>query len=164
MRILLLAVFALVVGTAPAAAQKRPDFTGTWNEDPAQRRVPVEERAPSGGAALAGGMPAVNITQTSDQLTNEERFMSQVTQFVYHFDGRENKNRTGAQIHTTRSRWDGAQFVIEGTIFQVTSQGEDSWKLREVRWMTPKGEMAVERTQIDEDGKERTVRLVFSKG
>jgi hypothetical protein len=159
----LLALFALAFSVAPAAAQKRPDFTGTWIEDPAQRKMPAEERQSPGGAALAGGMPPLKITQTADRLTIEERFMSQVTQFVYDFDGRENKNRTGAQIHTTRSRWDGAKFVIEGTIFQVTSQGEDSWKLREVRWMTPKGEMAVERTQVDEDGKARTVTLVFKK-
>ena len=164
MKVLLLALLALAITTAPAAAQKRPDFTGSWIEDPAQRKLPAEERAPSGGKVMAGGMPAVKITQTADRLTLEERFMSQTTQFVYDFDGRENKNRTGAQIHTTRSRWDGAKFVIEGSIFQVTSQGEDSWKLREVRWMTPKGEMVVERTQVDEDGQSRTVTLVFKKG
>ena len=103
----------------------------------------------------------LKITQTADQLTIEERFMDQVTRFVYHFDGRENRNRTGAQIHTTRSRWEGGKFVTEGTIYQVTSQGEESWKLREVRWLSPKGEMVVERTQLDEDGKPRTVTLVF---
>jgi hypothetical protein len=163
-RVLSLALVALAFGIGPAAAQKRPDFTGTWIEDPAQRKMPAEERESSGSVALAGEMPPLKITQTADRLTIEERFMSQVTQFVYDFDGRENKNRTGAQIHTTRSRWEGAKFVIEGTIFQVTSRGEDSWKLREVRWMTPKGEMAVERTQVDEDGKARTVTLVFKKG
>ncbi len=164
MRVLLLALLALAFSASPALAQQRPDFTGTWTEDPSQRKLPVEERAPSGGGAIAGEMPPLKITQTADRLTIEERFMSQVTQFVYDFDGRENKNRTGAQIHTTRSRWDGAKFVIEGTIFQVTSQGEESWKLRDVRWMTPKGEMAVERTQVDEDGKKRRVSLVFRKG
>ena len=127
MKILLLALFALAFSIGPAAAQKRPDFTGTWTEDASQRKLPVEEREPSGGAGIASGeMPPLKITQTADRLTIEERFMSQVTQFVYDFDGRENKNRTGAQIHTTRSRWEGAKFVIEGTIFQVTSRGEDS--------------------------------------
>jgi hypothetical protein len=162
--ILLLAVVALTLSAVPGATQKRPDFTGTWVEDPKQRQLPAEERASSGGAPLSGEMPPLKIIQTADRLTIEERFRDQVTRFVYDFDGRENKNRTGAQIHTTRSRWDGSRFIVAGSIFQVTSQGEDSWKLREVRWLTPKGEMVVDRTQVDEDGKPRTVTLVFRKG
>jgi hypothetical protein len=90
-KILLLALLALASSAPPALAQKRPDFTGTWTEDPSQRKLPAEERQSQGGAALAGEMPPLKITQTADRLTIEERFMSQVTQFVYDFDGRENK-------------------------------------------------------------------------
>ena len=53
--------------------------------------------------------------------------------------------------------------MTEGSIYQVTSQGEESWRLKEVRWLTAKGELAIEVTQVDEDGKAGTVLRVFRK-
>ncbi len=111
----------------------------------------------------AGPPPPLTITQTPERLTIERTRFEQTTKFVHDFDGRENKNHTGAQIHTTRTRWEGARLVTEGSIYQVTSQGEESWKLKEVRWLTAKGELAAEVTQIDEDGKAGTVLRVFKK-
>ena len=160
-------VTLLVAGAFASApsAQKRPDFTGTWEEDGSRRQSPFDRpAAPAGGArALSRPSEPLTITQTSERLTVERTFRDQVTRMSYDFDGRENVNRTGAQIHTTRSRWEGAKFITEGTVFQATSQGETSWKLREVRSMTPGGEMVVAVTRVDEGGQSTTVTRVFRK-
>ena len=144
------------------AAQKRPDFTGTWVEDASRRMIVPVEKTTSKGALEMEEPPQV-ITQTAERITIAVTFMGNTTRIVHDFDGRENKNRQGAQIHTTRTRWDGDKLVTEGTNFQTTSAGEESWKRREVRWMTAKGEMGLEVTQIDEDGKSRTVTQVFRR-
>ena len=159
-----LALLAFMFLAGPVAAQKHPDFSGTWVEDESQRKSPYENVAGSSGVkAISGPPPPLTITQTPERLTIERTRFDQTTRFVHDFDGRENKNHTGAQIHTTRTRWEGTRLVTEGSIYQVTSQGEDSWKVREVRWLTPKGEMAVEVTQVDEDNQTGTVLRVFKK-
>ena len=163
-RIAALALLALAVVPAPAAAQKRPDFSGTWVEDESQRKSPYDKPSTTSGVrAIGGPPPPLTITQSAQRLTIERTRGEQTTRFVHDFDGRENKNHTGAQIHTTRTRWDGDRLVTEGSIFQVTSQGEESWKLKEVRWLTGKGELVIEVTQVDEDGKAGTVLRVFKK-
>lgn len=159
-------VCAVALGfTAMLSAQKHPDFSGTWVEDESQRKSPYDKPSgQAGGAkAITGAPPPLTITQTPEQLTTEQARFEQKIRFVHHFDGRENKNVTGAQLHTTRSRWEGAKLITEGTIFQVTSQGETSWKLKEVRWLTPRGELAVEVTQVDEDDRAGTVLRIFKK-
>jgi hypothetical protein len=162
--IALLTLAVVGASASPVVAQKRPDFTGTWEEDASQRKSPYDNAAPSGGpGAIARPMEPLKLTQTAERLTVERTFRDLVTRMVYHFDGREDVNRTGAQIHTTRSRWEGGKLITEGTIFQVTSDGETSWTLREVWWLTPKGEMALEVTRVDEDGRAGTVLRVFRK-
>ena len=166
-RVLVMAVVGAVAlgSTALHAVQKHPDLSGTWVEDESQRKSPYDKPSanPGGVKAMTGPPAPLTITQTAERLTIERTRGEQATRFVHDFDGRENKNVTGAQLHTTRSRWEGARLITEGTIFQVTSQGEDSWKLKEVRWLTPKGELAVEVTQVDEDGKSGTVLRVFKR-
>lgn len=157
-------VCVLMLGVvAGLDAQKHPDFSGTWVEDESQRKSPYDKPSGGNGGAkvLAGTPPPLTISQTPERLTIERTRGEQTTRFVHDFDGRENKNVTGAQIHTTRSRWEGTRLITEGTIFQVTSQGEDSWKVREARWLTPRGELAVEVTQVDEDGKSGTVLRIY---
>ena len=163
-RIVALGLLTLAVVPTPAAAQKHPNFSGTWVEDESQRKSPFDKpSANSGVKAIAGPPPPLTVTQTAERLTIERTRGEQTTRFVHDFDGRENKNYTGAQVHTTRTRWEGNKLVTEGSIYQVTSQGEDSWKLKEVRWLTAKGELALEVTQVDEDGKSATVLRVFRK-
>ena len=157
------AVLVLIcVFTLSLAAQKRPDFTGRWVEDERQRKNPYSASSSGGSRALSSSGVETVITQTPDQLIIERDFIERV-RHVHHLDGREDKNRNGAQVHTTRTRWEGDRLVTEGSTFQVTSHGETSWQLKEVRWLTPRGELAVETTRTDEAGDTRTVYQVFRR-
>ena len=161
-RLIARALLAVVIVAAPVAAQKHPDFTGTWVEDVAQRKV-VPADPPVVKSPVQMEDPPQVITQSAQTITIAQTFMGDTTRITYDLDGRENKTRQGAQVRTTRTRWDGNRLITEGTNFQTTSAGEESWQRREVRWLTPKGEMALEVTQIDEDGKSRAVLQVFRK-
>ena len=156
---------ALMCGAwSSLAAQKRPDFSGTWVEDESQRKSPYDKPSADSGAKAVGLPPVpLTYTQTAERLTIERTRADMTTRFVHDFDGRENRNTTGAQIHTTRTRWDGNKLVTEGTVFQVTTAGEESWTIKEVRWLTPKGELAVELTQDVENGKPSTVLRIYKK-
>ena len=142
--------------------QKRPDFSGTWIEDEAQRKSPYAAPAAGGAKAVAGPPPDVIITQTAGQITIDIKFMSG-NRYIYDLDGKQSVNRNGAMTATTKSRWEGARLITEGTKFQVTSQGEASWTFKEVRWLTPREEMAVDTTMTDEDGDAKTVHQVFKR-
>lgn len=166
MRSITALVTALLLFTSaamPAAAQKRPDFSGTWVEDESQRKSPYDKASGSGVKAMGGPPPDSVITQTPEQITIQRTLMSQTIRMTYDLTGKESVNRTGAQTHTTRSRWEGNKIVTEGSIYQITTQGERNWKLTEVRSMNPKGEMVLETTQVDEDGKSGTVVRVFKR-
>ena len=153
---------AFIFGPATGAgAQARPNFTGTWIEDEAQRKTP--NAVPPAGVS-AGVAPNVQtvITQTAATITIDRKWKALV-RYVYDLNGKEIVNHNGANTQTTRSRWEGMKLVTEGTSFSVTSQGESNWKFRDVRWLTAKGEMAVERAHVDEDGQVNTVLQVFRR-
>ena len=160
---LVTAFLLFTCAAGPAAAQKRPDFSGTWVEDESQRKSPYDKAPAAGMKTVSGPPPDSVITQTPEQITVQRTFMSQTIRMTYDLSGKENVNRTGAQTHTTRTRWDGNRIVTEGSIYQITNQGETTWKLKEVRWMNPRGEMVLETTQVDEDGKSGTVVRVFRR-
>lgn len=147
---------------ASAAAQTRPDFSGRWVEDASQRKSPYDT-TPSGGArAMSSTGVETLITHTADQLIIDRDFIEK-TRHVHHLDGREDRNRNGAQVHTTRTTWQGDRLVTEGITYQVTSHGETSWKVKEVRWLNARGQLALETTRIDEDGEAKTVLQIFRK-
>jgi hypothetical protein len=156
-------ILALVcLCAASAAAQTRPNFSGRWVEDASQRKSPYDS-APSGGArAMSSAGVETVITHTADQLIIERDFI-ELTRHVHHLDGREDRNRNGAQVHTTRTTWQGNRLITEGITYQVTSHGETTWKVKEVRWLTPKGELTVETTRTDEDGVAKTVVQVYQR-
>ncbi len=155
---ILLVLLAPTVRSLP----QRPDLTGVWIEDATQRKTPHVDAGSGGAKGVSATHVPIVITQTSDTIAIERDFIERV-KHVHHFDGREDTNRNGAQVHTTRTRWEGAKLVTEGTTFQSTSQGETYWKLKHVRWLTPKGELVVETTRIDEAGQVNTVVQVFKR-
>lgn len=159
----LLLLVTMAGGLSVHGAQARPDLSGTWIEDESQRKSPYTSGAGAGGArAVSGRDKPIVVTQTADSIAIERDWIERV-RHVHHFDGREDKNRNGAQVHTTRTRWEGAKLITEGTTFQSTSHGESYWKVREVRWLSAKGELVVETTRTDEEGEGRTVHQVYRR-
>ena len=156
-------ILALVcLCAASAAAQTRPDFSGRWVEDASQRKSPYDTASSGGARAVSSAGVETVITHTADQLIIERDFI-ELTRHVHHLDGREDRNRNGAQVHTTRTTWQGDRLITEGVTYQVTSHGETTWKVKEVRWLTARGELAIETTRIDEDGVGKTVVQVFQR-
>ena len=158
----LVSLALVCVCVAAVAAQTRPDFSGKWVEDASQRKSPYSTTSSGGARAMSSAGVETVITHTADQLIIERDFI-ELTRHVHHLDGREDRNRNGAQVHTTRTTWQGDRLVTEGITHQVTSHGETSWKVKEVRWLTDKGELALETTRTDEDGVARTVLQVFQR-
>ena len=158
--VVVLALVCLCAASAPA--QMRPNFSGRWVEDASQRKSPYDTASSGGARAMSSAGVETVIRHTAEQLIIERDFI-ELTRHVHHLDGREDRNRNGAQVHTTRTTWQGDRLVTEGVTYQVTSHGETSWKLREVRWLNARGELALETTRIDEDGQAKTVLQIFKK-
>ena len=154
---------ALVLVLALAApAQTHPNFAGTWVEDEGARKTTMPA-PPAGSTALTLPPADTVITQTASDLISERKFMSQVIRYVHHLDGRESVNHNGANTLTTKSAWDGARLVTQGTSFSATSAGEFTWQVKEVRSLVTSGALVVETTTVDEAGKVNLVTRVFRR-
>jgi hypothetical protein len=150
------------------AGQAKPDFSGTWLED--RERLtnlltgkPVVVEQASGGAVALPPAETV-VTQTAGVLRIERKVpqSDRPLRYEYKLDGSKSVNHNGAQTRTTSSRWEGNRLVTEGTIFQVTSQGEASWQIKEVMYLD-KGEL-IHELRWTQDGKETTAtRRVYRR-
>lgn len=154
---------ALVLVLALAApAQTHPNFAGTWVEDESARKTTMAA-PPAGSRAMTLPPADLVVTQTASDLIGERTFMSQVIRYVHHLDGRESVNHNGANTLTTKSAWDGAKLLTQGTSFSATSAGEFTWQFKEVRSLDKSGAMVVETTTVDEAGKANVVTQVFRR-
>ena len=156
-----LVLASMAVGLA--AAQARPDFSGTWVEDETRRLnlltgAPVPK--PPAGAPVLPASDTV-ITQTAGSFTTERKAFSTAVRYTYQLDGKESRNENGADTVITRSRWEGARLITEGTRTSVTSQGENTWDFREVRFLDPKGAMVVETTHSISGKPTHSARVVY---
>jgi hypothetical protein len=142
------------------AAQGRADFSGVWTEDESARKTNQPPPAAGAPKSLTAPTRPVTIKQTPDAITIEHKWMS-VVRFIYKLNGGESINHNGANTQTTRSRWEGNELITEGTSYSETSQGASTWKFKEVRYLTPKGAMAVETSNEDEDGKVMTTTQLY---
>jgi hypothetical protein len=142
--------------TIPLAAQKPPDFSGTWRLDEA-RTAAANKTAPSrqgGGAILRAG--PLRITQDATTLTLTREALGMPIRYALRLDGAESVNKNGAMTRTTQSRWMNGRLVTEGTDSQVTSQGYAEWKLRETLSRRADGTLVIETTQASADGRSTT--------
>ena len=96
--------------SAVASAQARPDFSGRWTSDP-----------PTRGDMGSGWGAIITISQTPSQLTVEYAFFSRgdmqaPLRFHYALDGSETKNAVmmgrGIQSQASTARWDGDTLII----------------------------------------------------
>ena len=180
MKPMLIALVALTLTTGAswtAAADDKPNFSGTWTYDASKSQAPQgpagRARAGGGGGGrnAAGGRGAalgltppegpVTITQTADQITIGAQTLkfdgSPTTLGGRRGGGGGGGNRGGSG--TAKAHWDGAKLVIETTI---EARGT-SMTSNEVRTLAADGkEMIVERTVSTPRG-EMKAKQVFSK-
>lgn len=152
---LALASGALVL-TAALSAQVtpvKPSFSGTWVLDKAKTAAARKTDSPTsagGGVALPVGTMVITHTPTS--LTVEREALGDVIRYSFAIDGPESVNKSGAVTLTTRTRWDGATLVTEGTESQVTSQGYAAWKYKQTFARAAQDSLVIETTSTAADG------------
>jgi len=97
------------------------------------------------------------IRQTATSLSIDHSFAGQTTTLTFSIGGeKDDTNRTGAQVWTTKTRWDGKALVTSGRIEQNTSAGFEEWTYAEIRTLDARGHMIVETKYTAADGKVTT--------
>ena len=150
----LLAAFA----TAPALAQAKPDFSGSW-------KLNVEKSDPMGGGG--GGMmrdAVTTITQTATELTVVTKFGENSRTATYKLDGTESVNpgMRGGETKT-KAKFDGATLVLEHTRNMSGPNGDMQVTSKEVRSLSDDGKtMTVVTTSQGPNG-ETTRKMVYDK-
>ena len=148
-----LALLALAAPAAPAAAQG-PDFSGTWRLDAGASELPDfggggrrlfgGGRRGGGGGGL-GGVATLVIVQTPAMLIIEQQSGRGSRAVTYRLDGEESTSSGPRGAQTTRSHWDGAALVTEGTQSVSTPRGDFSLEFTEWRTLSADGQtMTVE--------------------
>jgi hypothetical protein len=118
MRTLLAAVLTLatIVGPRPAAAQTRPDFSGTWKH---ASSMPANYPGSNGWGVPA---PTVVIAQNAREITIESgQFGAQSMKVVFKLDGTDTiwdapsssqSGNTAVVKWRTKASWDGSRLVL----------------------------------------------------
>ncbi|HVQ40982.1 MAG TPA: hypothetical protein VMS54_02205 [Vicinamibacterales bacterium] len=141
-------VVGLLGLTVPVAQAGKPDFAGVWMIT----NVPAQPAA-SGGVAALPPTP-MTVRQTPASLAIDRTAFGQVTTMTFTIGAdKDDTNRTGAQVWTTRTRWEGKSLVTTGSIVQHTTAGVDEWDITESRTIDGRGHMIVERKTVDRNGK-----------
>ena len=143
-----LALLAMAALAAPATAQGT-DFSGTWRLDADASELPdVGGRGRlfggrrqgggggRGGPGLGGGARTLVIVQTGAMLIVEQQSDRGSRAVTYRLDGEESTNSGPRGEQTTRSRWDGAALVTEGTQSVSTPRGDFSLEFTERRTLS----------------------------
>lgn len=142
----------LIVTTAAVTAQTAVDFSGVWTPV-----VTKAASAPSTGGVAALPPSDLTVKQTTEFVALSRTAFDQVTTMTYLLNGHDSTNKSGATTRVTRSRWEKSAIVTEGRVSQVTSQGYDSWTLKETMRLNAQGHLLIESERTGNDG-------VVSKG
>lgn len=143
-----LALLAMAASAAPATAQGA-DFSGTWRLDAdaselpdfggGGRRLFGGGRRQGGGGGGLGGARTLVIVQTPAMLIVEQQSDRGSRAVTYRLDGEASTNSGPRGEQTTRSRWDGAALVTEGTQSVSTPRGDFSLEFTEWRTLSADG-------------------------
>jgi hypothetical protein len=155
-----LAVAALVVGSASAFAQAKPNFAGKWTQ--AAAAAP----APGGGGGRGGGRGGLGqeLTITQDASTLKIDYMGGgrnpgPVSLTYKLDGSQNTNTMGAGEQLSKAVWEGDKLVVTTEINMGGNAVEQKRTLS-----LEGGDLIVETVQPGRDGGPGTPnRLVYKK-
>ena len=165
--VVIIAMVAALVATA--AAQGKPDFSGSWTFDEA-KSDPAPARAGGGGGGgggrgggRMGGAPATAMTikQTPAELSIDRTTAQGAQTAVYKLDGTESQNTIGMGPATSKAMWDGAKLVIttnqtvQGRGGEITIDSKDIY--------TVDGKTLTIETTRTTPGGAQTRKLVYTK-
>jgi hypothetical protein len=164
------AAIAMVIAlVAMAAAQPKPDFSGTWTFDEA-KSDPAPARAGGGGGGgggrgggRMGGAPATAMTikQTAAELSMDRTTPMGTQTVVYKLDGSESTNTIGMGPATSKAAWDGARLVITTTQTVQGRGGEITINSKEI-YSVQGPTLTIETTRSTPAG-ELTRKLIYTK-
>ena len=165
---------AIVLAIALPHAQGKPDFAGTWVVDTVERPERPsggrEGSGPGGGGGRRGGPMAmlqkgqrVRITQTAERLSVTSTGESGEQTNSYALDGSESTNTSGRGTVKSRTKWEGAALVTEGTRNMEGPTGAMTLKTREVRSLSDDGRTMTLRTTVETPRGQRTTIVTFVK-
>lgn len=160
-----LAVAALVIGSASVFAQARPNFAGKWTLDPASAPAPGGGGGGRGGGRGGGGGLGQELTITQDATTLKLDYMGGgrnpgPVSLTYRLDGSESKNTgMGGMEQVAKATWDGTKLVV------VTALNMGGNAVEQRRTLSLEGgDLIVETQQPGRDGGPGTpTRLVYKK-
>lgn len=162
---------AVIAAIGLARTQDKPDFTGTWIVEDVQRPEPPEgggrrEGGPGGRGGRMGMFEKgqrVRVKQTADRLTVTASGESGEQMNAYALDGSESTNQTGRGTLKSRTKWEGAALVTEGTRSVSGPMGDMTLKTREVRSLSSDGRTMTVRTTIETPRGQRATTVTFVK-
>ena len=157
---LMLGALALIVAAAPATAQDKPNFSGTWTlvTDP---NAPNPGRGGGGGGLGQGG----TITQDAKTFTITRTTPNGEIKIVYNLDGSESKNmmmgRGGQTEQVSKATWDGNTLVVTTNF----SMGETAVTRTEKYSLDASGQLVIATTAPGRGGGEpQTTTRTYKKG
>ena len=148
--------------SAVAAAQNKPDFSGSWTFNAA---LTAESGVGGGGTGPQISWPTtLDIAQTRTQIEVQNSTRQQFTQvLVYPLDGSETTIRSAGDITTkATAQWDGDALVVTSRRTFTGPQGEVTFDLKEA-YSLVNGNLSVDRTET-QSGKSTTRKVMYSKG
>ena len=154
----LLAAFA----AAPALAQAKPDFSGSW-------KLNVEKSDPMGGGGGGGGGGGMmrdavtTITQTATELTLVTKFGENSRTATYKLDGTESVNSGMRGETKTKAKFDGATLILEHTRNMSGPNGDMQVTSKEVRSLSDDGKTMTVVTTTQGPNGEMTRKMVYDK-
>jgi hypothetical protein len=156
---------ALVLWTAAASAQDKPNFNGKWTLDAEKTAAANPGGGGGGGGGRGGGGRGgmgggpVTITVDATSLTRETETQNGPVKQVYKLDGSETDVQMGPMTAKAKAKWDGATIVIE-----TTSQTQDGGTRTTKAVYALEGEyLVIANTQPPRGGGEPVTRKQYYK-
>ena len=150
---------ALVVAAAPAVAQEKPNFAGSWT------MVPDPNAPQGGGRGGMGGLgQAFTITQDATTLTITRTTQNGEVKMVYNLDGSESKNmmqgRGGQMEQVSKAVWDGSKLVITTNL----NMGGNPVTRTQTFTLDGSGQIVVVTSGPGRGGEQMTTTVTYKKG
>ena len=156
---LILGALAVVVAAAPAVAQDKPNFSGSWT------LVVDPNAAPPGGRGGMGGLgQAATLSQDDKTLTITRTTPNGEVKMVYSLDGSESKNmvqgRGGQMEQVSIAKWDGTKLVITTNL----QMGGNAVTRTQTYSLDASGQLVVVSSGPGRGGEMMTTTLTYKKG